>query len=147
MQTVKHFYQIRGTELLQHRGKIKTSTWLGRFATWLLSKTKYVVVVEVPKEAITYNEFRTDDAEKMIEAIFNHQACRMAFDDEIERVIVGRSHYQEIIRYELDHAMGMSVDMQFGCNGITKLVGIYVQCVPWMDGFVIVPKVKQPSPR
>lgn len=139
-QSVNHFRQTERTNIFREDGKVIPASRAARFAAWLLSKTKHRIVVEVPKHSIEYNEFSTDDAASMIQAIFDQRACRMAFNEEIDRVVVGRKHYDELLRHEINHPIGMPVEMRFGHEGEMRVVGIYVQCVPWIDGFAIIPK-------
>ena len=139
-QVVRHFKQSVRTEIIRETGKVIPQSRAAKCAAWLLSKTKHQIVSEFPRDHLEYNEFRADDARKMIEAIFDHRACRMAMDDEIDRVIVGRQHYEEILRYEINHPIGMPVEMRFSDGNELRKVGIYVQCVPWIDGFAIIPK-------
>lgn len=144
MAELIHFRQSTCTDIVLHRGKVVPASIPAKIAAWLLSKTKHHVVTEHPRSTITYNTFNADDARSMIQALFDHRACRMAYDDEIDRIIVGRSHFEKILQHDIDHPFGASVDMVFWCGGHAKLMGIYVQCVPWIDGFAIIPKKDVP---
>ena len=113
------------------QGRIIAKSWVARVLAWALKKTNHTVVVDVGKEEIEFVEIQVQSLQSLIDEIYS-----IGIDYEIDRIIIGRKLFRAVVEEMPNWPVSIS-----GVETRT-LLGVPVQYLPWMEGFVVVPKLK-----
>ena len=134
------------TEWKMAEGEIQTTTWLGRFAKWLLSKTKHLIRMKYSDQVVDYVEVDLNKLDSVIQCRLGARQLQHIWGGEVERIVVGQDIFDQIVdRESLLRPFNGSfmVERELGigrAGGDFKVCGIPVQFVPWMKGFFLLPK-------
>ncbi|TXH55012.1 MAG: hypothetical protein E6Q97_09680 [Desulfurellales bacterium] len=103
--------------------------------------TQHEIVVDTQKETVSYLSVQVDDVRSLIMCVMDHTGWQKVLNCEVDRIVVGRDLYMKILQSKLERPFCVisEVPLRNGTTG-TKICGIDVQFVPWIEGFAIIPK-------
>lgn len=140
LHEVIEFTPIEGTYRFNRMGKFP---WLQRICLWVLSKLDCGSgEVDIRIRAQVCN------IDKLVELLLaQEEIVYKLFNKQVKYVLVGRDYYTRLINESADHMTLRS--FEFSPNYTTNkysigtiLGGIKVVFIPWMEGIVAVPELK-----
>ena len=128
-------------------GKIQTATILGKFARWLLSKTKHLIRVKYSDQVVDYIEVDLKKLDSVIQCRMGAKELGYIYGGELDRIVIGRDIFDDIVEREemlrpFHGTFLVEREWRIGIGNDYRICGIPVQFVPWLEGFFLLPKAK-----
>ena len=111
-------------------------------AKFALDQTKHAVVAKIQREEVRYTEVDLNRVDSLLRSIMHAKALRWAWEGELDRVVIGRDMWHQVVDHYAKYEIGFSRGMHLGCNGAAKIVGINVQVLPNIEGYLLLPKFR-----
>lgn len=117
------------------------ATWKERFLGWLATKMRVRFYWEVETEDVSFVDVDIPDLKTAVAEVLN--LYQFVDPKKIDRIVVGPELFNRFIVGTLNEPLLMRVDLRFRRGDSYTLMGIPVQMVPWIDGFAVLPKMKE----
>lgn len=85
-----------------------------------------------------YRTVRVEGASLLEKVRLNQHDLRMLWDQDGKYLIVGRKAAYDLL-HECDDFMHFQVDVKLGLNRKTRVLGLEVVVVPWIEGLFVLP--------
>lgn len=109
-------------------------------AKFALDQTDHVVMAKRYEEKIRYVQVDLNRVDSLLKSIMQARHLNWVWKDQLDRVVIGRDMWYQVIDHFAERHIGFTVDMQLGYKGVNRIYGINVQVLPNMEGYLILPK-------
>lgn len=122
----------------------RLTKWLRqKLWNWITNGGAY----EYTSEKVEYTEFCLDTNEFMHKLRLGRRDIEGIFREDIKYIVVGRDEQYRLINKALDHRFDFPVESHIACGGETKICGLTVICVPWLNGIALLPELQKSEKR
>lgn len=122
------------------KGAVIPHTKAASAAKWALDKTDHSVVAAIGYDRLEVDYIETEVVQDIIRAAMNQVHVSMLWNDEIDRVVVGRDVMHKI-ECNIDYAFSFRAEERLGNGDARRMCGYKVQIVPWFEGILVLPKL------
>lgn len=109
-------------------------------AKFALDRTDHVVLSRIYKERIRYVAVDLNKVDCLLKSTMNHEIIELAWRDRLDRIVLGRDMWNQVVDHFASREISFVRDMFFGWGDSRKMLGINVQVLPNMEGYLILPK-------
>ena len=103
---------------------------------------KLEAVSVVDKDEFQFDAIQHYTIHNLIDNILDLERADLIYRDEIERIVIGRDMYEKMMDHACDNPWDSKVEIEMSGPMGFRVIGIPVQYVPWMCGWVLLPRMR-----